>query len=30
VPHRGLTGYFALVGDLLSSTWRFMSPWSVS
>jgi len=26
--HRGLTGYFALVGDLLSSTWRFMSPWA--
>ena len=30
VHYRGLTGYFALVGDLLSSTWRFMSPWAVS
>ena len=26
---RGLAGYFGLVGELLSSTWRFMSPWSV-
>jgi Family of unknown function (DUF5715) len=29
VHYRGLSGYFALVGDLLSSTWRFMSPWAV-
>lgn len=26
---RTLTGYFALVGELLSSTWRLMSPWTV-
>jgi uncharacterized protein DUF5715 len=26
---RGLAGYFGLVGELLSSTWRFMSPWSL-
>jgi Family of unknown function (DUF5715) len=26
---RGLAGYFGLVGELLSSTWRFMSPWAV-
>ena len=25
---RTLTGYFALVGELLSSTWRLMSPWT--
>ena len=30
VPVRGLVGYFGLVGELLSSTWRFMSPWTVS
>ena len=24
----GLAGYFGLVGELLSSTWRFMSPWA--
>jgi hypothetical protein len=29
VPSRGLIGYFGLVGELLSSTWRLMSPWSV-
>jgi hypothetical protein len=29
VPVRGLASYFGLVGELLSSTWRFMSPWSV-
>ena len=29
VPARGLTGYFGLVGELLSSTWRLMSPWTV-
>ena len=29
VPTRGLIGYFGLVGELLSSTWRLMSPWSV-
>ena len=28
VGTRGLAGYFGLVGELLSSTWRFMSPWS--
>jgi hypothetical protein len=26
---RGFAGYFELVGELLSSTWRFMSPWTV-
>ena len=26
---RGFSSYFALVGELLSSTWRFMSPWSM-
>ena len=26
---RGFAGYFGLVGELLSSTWRFMSPWTV-
>lgn len=25
----GFAGYFGLVGELLSSTWRFMSPWAV-
>ena len=25
----GLAGYFGLVGELLSSTWRLMSPWTV-
>jgi len=25
---RGLAGYFGLVGELLSSTWRLMSPWT--
>jgi hypothetical protein len=29
VGARGFAGYFGLVGELLSSTWRFMSPWSV-
>jgi hypothetical protein len=29
VGARGLAGYFGLVGELLSSTWRFMSPWTV-
>jgi hypothetical protein len=29
VPARGLVGYFGLVGELLSSTWRLMSPWAV-
>ena len=29
VPARGLIGYFGLVGELLSSTWRLMSPWTV-
>jgi Family of unknown function (DUF5715) len=28
-PTRGLIGYFGLVGELLSSTWRLMSPWSL-
>jgi hypothetical protein len=27
---RGFAGYFGLVGQLLSSTWRFMSPWTMS
>jgi hypothetical protein len=26
---RGLAGYFGLVGELLTSTWRLMSPWAV-
>jgi hypothetical protein len=26
---RGVTGYFALVGELLSSTWHLMAPWAV-
>ena len=30
VPARGLFGYFGLVGELLSSTWRLMSPWTMS
>jgi uncharacterized protein DUF5715 len=29
VGARGFAGYFGLVGELLSSTWRFMSPWAV-
>jgi Family of unknown function (DUF5715) len=29
VGARGLAGYFGLVGELLSSTWRLISPWSV-
>jgi len=29
VPARGLVGYFGLVGELLSSTWRLMSPWTI-
>ena len=29
VPTRGLVGYFGLVGEFLSSTWRLMSPWNV-
>ena len=29
VPVRGLIGYFGLVGELLSSTWRLMSPWAL-
>jgi hypothetical protein len=29
VGARGLAGYFGLVGELLTSTWRFMSPWAV-
>jgi len=29
VGTRGLIGYFGLVGELLSSTWRLMSPWAV-
>ena len=29
VGTRGLAGYFGLVGELLSSTWRLMSPWTV-
>jgi hypothetical protein len=29
VSARGLAGYFGLVGELLTSTWRLMSPWSV-
>jgi len=29
VPTRGLFGYFGLVGELLSSTWRLMSPWGM-
>ena len=29
VPTRGLIGYFGLVGELLSSTWRLMSPWTM-
>jgi hypothetical protein len=29
VGGRGLAGYFGLVGELLSSTWRFVSPWTV-
>jgi hypothetical protein len=29
VPVRGRVGYFGLVGELLSSTWRLMSPWTV-
>jgi hypothetical protein len=29
IPVRGLVGYFGLVGELLSSTWRFVSPWTV-
>jgi Family of unknown function (DUF5715) len=28
VGARSLASYFGLVGELLSSTWRFMSPWS--
>ena len=29
VATRGLAGYFGLVGELLTSTWRLMSPWAV-
>jgi Family of unknown function (DUF5715) len=29
VGARGFAGYFGLVGELLSSTWRLMSPWTV-
>ena len=29
IPVRGLVGYFGLVGELLSSTWRLMSPWGI-
>jgi hypothetical protein len=29
VQTRGLSGYFGLVGELLSSTWRLMSPWAI-
>jgi uncharacterized protein DUF5715 len=26
---RGLASYFGIVGELLTSTWRFVSPWTV-
>jgi uncharacterized protein DUF5715 len=29
VGARGFAGYFGLVGELLTSTWRLMSPWAV-
>jgi len=29
VGARGLVGYFGFVGELLTSTWRMMSPWTL-
>jgi len=29
VGARGLASYFGIVGELLTSTWRLMSPWTV-